>query len=108
METRKLTDFFRGWIIGDFEPSVLRTKEFEVGLVSHKKDEFWPNHVHKISTEFNVLVSGKMSINNIVIEPKTIFIIKPGEASKAIFLEDCEVLVIKTPSIPNDKYEVHN
>jgi len=43
----KITDYFRGWFIGDFENSVLRTKDFEVGLLTHKKGEVWPAHYHK-------------------------------------------------------------
>jgi hypothetical protein len=38
---------FRGWFIGDFEPSVLKTKNFEVGVLIHKKGELWPKHFHK-------------------------------------------------------------
>ena len=35
----KLSDTTRGWVIGDFEPSLLKTKDFEVGILTHLKDE---------------------------------------------------------------------
>ena len=37
----------KGWFVGDFEPSVYKTKEFEVGYFTHKKGEKWPFHYHK-------------------------------------------------------------
>ncbi len=32
-------------------------------------------------------------------------VFEPYEVADPIFLEDCEVLVIKTPSVPGDKFE---
>ena len=107
MEIKDLKDYKRGWVIGDFLPSILRTKDFEVGLLEHKKGEFWPAHVHNIVTEYNILIEGRLTINSIEILPYQIFIIPPGEPTKAIFLEDCKIIVIKTPSIPKDKYEIN-
>lgn len=106
MKIRSLEEMHRGWIIGDFEPSILKTGCFEVGLLSHKKNEKWPAHVHKIAKEYNVLVSGKMKINGLVIEENTIFVIDEGEIATPEFLEDCVVLCVKVPSIPGDKYEI--
>lgn len=96
----------RGWLIGDFEPSVLKTKEFEVGILSHKKGEVWPEHFHKIATEYNVLISGKMSLNDVILEQGDIFIIDPCENARPVFYEDCKVLCIKTPSLIGDKYTI--
>src|SRR5574343_1065692 len=104
MRIYDLKDYFRGWIIGDFNPSILRTKEFEVGLLSHKKGEDWPRHVHKIADEINLLISGSMTVNGTKIEPYQIFVIEKNEVSKAEFLEDCIILVVKIPSVPGDKY----
>ena len=42
---------WRGWFIGDFEPSVLKTKDFEVGVLVHPKGEKWPAHFHPVCTE---------------------------------------------------------
>jgi quercetin dioxygenase-like cupin family protein len=106
MKTANINDMVRGWFIGNFEPSVLRTKDFEVGILSHKKGEIWPEHYHKIATEYNVLISGKMLIKNTIIDPGTIFIFEPGETADPQFLEDCNVLVVKTPSVIGDKYNV--
>ena len=53
MKIKKINDMWRGWFIGDFEPSVLKTNEFEVGVLTHKKGEKWPKHYHNIATEYN-------------------------------------------------------
>lgn len=105
MKVYKITEFFRGWFIGNFNPSVLKTKDFEVGLLTHKQGEYWPKHYHALATEYNLLISGKMIIKQTNIEPGDIFIIEPNEIADPTFLEDCTVLCIKTPSVPGDKYE---
>jgi quercetin dioxygenase-like cupin family protein len=106
MEIYRIEEFFRGWFIGNFKPAVYETDQFEIGLLSHKKDEVWPTHFHKIATEYNLLISGSMTLNGTQINVGDLFIIKPGEIADPKFLEDCKILVVKTPSIPGDKYEV--
>lgn len=106
MIVKRLSDFTRGWLIGDFEPALLRTKDFEVGILTHKKDEKWPKHYHKLAVEYNVLMSGKMLVNGIELNSGDVFVIEKNEVSEPIFLEDCTVLVVKTPSVIGDKYEI--
>ena len=106
MKKANLKDMQRGWFIGDFDPAVLKTKAFEVGVLTHKKDERWPLHYHSIATEYNVMLSGSMSICGERIEAGTIFTIDTGEIAEPIFHEDCTILCVKVPSIKGDKYEV--
>lgn len=95
---------FRGWFIGSFEPSILKTNDFEVGVVTHKKNEHWEEHYHKISTEYNVLLKGEMTINGIRLTEGDIFAIEPNESALPVFIEDCSILCIKVPSVIGDKY----
>lgn len=106
MNITKLQDYFRGWVIGDFEPSILKTKDFEVGVLTHKKGEIWPAHYHKQSIEYNVLVKGKMIIQERELNSGDVFVFEKGEIADPVFLEDCTVVVVKVPSIPSDKFEV--
>ena len=106
MEIRRIEDFTRGWFIGNFDPSLLKTDKFEVGLLSHKAGEVWPKHYHKVATEYNVLVSGRMIIQEKELKSGDVFVFSPGDIADPIFLEDCSVLVVKVPSIIGDKYEV--
>ena len=102
----KLSKMKGGWFIGDFHPSVINSKEFEVGYKLHKKGEAWPRHIHKIATEVTVLIRGKMKIMGQILESGDIFVIYPNEVADPIFLEDCEVIIVKMPSVIGDKYEV--
>lgn len=63
-------------------------------------------HYHKKSTEINILIRGKMQIQDQILIEGDVFIFQPYEIADPVFLEDCEVLIVKTPSIPGDKYEI--
>lgn len=99
-----ITQYTRGWLIGDFEPSIKKTKEYEIGLLKHYKDEKWQFHFHAESREINILVSGEMILNNIRLFSGTIFIFEKNMIACPIFLTDCIIICIKVPSIPSDKY----
>lgn len=108
MELFKKDDMIGGWFMGDFEPTAYRTSACEVCYKVHKKGEEWPTHYHKLGTEINLLVRGRMKIHGVILEGGDIFVIKPYEVADPEFLEDCEVVVVKTPSIPGDKYMCDN
>jgi quercetin dioxygenase-like cupin family protein len=96
-----------GWFVGDFEPSAYKTEKFEVCLKRHPKGERWPKHYHKVATEINYLIRGKMTILGQALAEGDVFVIDPGEIADPEFLEDCEIIVIKTPSLKKDKYEIN-
>jgi quercetin dioxygenase-like cupin family protein len=106
MRIFQASDFTRGWMIGDFEPSLRKTQTFEMGVLTHKKGEFWAPHYHKYATEYNLLLEGKMEINGELINEGEGFVINTLEVARPVFLEDCKVLVVKVPSVPGDKYIV--
>lgn len=106
MKTGKISDFCRGWVIGDFEPSFVKTKDFEVGILKHPKGEKWPAHYHKIATEYNILISGTMKLCDIELVPGDTFILEPYEVADPTFHEDCTIVCIKVPSSTTDKYLV--
>lgn len=103
MTIYKLKSFYRGWFIGNFAPSVLKTEDFEVGILEHKKGEEWPAHFHEKSLEINYLIEGKMKIQNKLLVAGDIFVLNKYEIADPEFIEDCKLVVIKTPSVPGDK-----
>jgi hypothetical protein len=103
MQIYKLNEMKGGWFVGDFSPTSFNTKDFEVGYKKHYKGEFWDVHYHEKITEINLLIKGKMLINDIELNDGDIFIIEPFYVSKSTFLEDCEIVIIKTPSNSEDK-----
>ena len=106
MNIRKIDEMFRGWFIGNFEPSIVNTESFEVALLTHHKNEVWPKHYHKLADEVNVLISGKMTVNGIELHPGDILHVEKNEIVEPIFLEDCKLICVKFPSVLGDKYEV--
>jgi quercetin dioxygenase-like cupin family protein len=106
MIKHNIKDFHKGWFIGDFEPSLHKNKDFEVGLLDRKKGLLETPHYHAVGTEYNILVSGRMTLNGVDLAPGDIFIIEPNEVAHSVFHEDSQILCVKTPSLPGDKYEV--
>jgi hypothetical protein len=47
-----------------------------------------------------------MKINGVEMTAGDVFVIEPGEIAEPEFLEDCQLVCVKTPSLPGDKYEV--
>ena len=105
MKTYKMQDMHRGWFIGNFDPSILKTEAFEVGVLNHKANEIWPAHYHKEAVEYNYLISGEMTLQDRKLQAGDIFVIDRYEIANPVFHTDCTVLVVKTPSVPDDKYE---
>ena len=107
MEVKRIEDMTGGWFIGNFQPTTLSTTAFEVGYKLHHKGERWDVHFHKEALEITYLIRGKMQIQNRVLTSGDIFTIFPYEIADPIFLEDCEVIIIKTPSVVGDKYIIN-
>jgi len=106
MKVYDIKDMVGGWFIGNFEPSVIKTEDFEVCFKFHPKGEQWDTHYHKIATEVNYLIRGEMKINDDFLNQGDIFVLEPNEIANPEFLTDCELIVVKTPSVINDKYIV--
>jgi dTDP-glucose pyrophosphorylase len=99
----KVEDMFRGWFMGNFEPTVFKHSGVEVGYLCHKKGEKWQTHYHNNIIEINLLVEGKMILNDIEINKNEIFKIDPKVIACPIFLEDCYIICIKVPYMVGDK-----
>lgn len=102
-----INDFINGWFIGNFEPTLLKTENFEVAHHFYKKEFRSVPHMHKVATEYNYIISGKVRIDEKILWRGDMFIYEPGDVSDVVFLEDTDLLIIKTPSLPNDKYLIN-
>ena len=104
MQRYKLSDSgARGWFIGDFEGAVYRTKEFEVTYQKNPRGQT-ASHIHKLTYEITLVISGRQICNGEIFAAGDICVLEPGDISQIEYLEETEVLTIKTPSIPSDKY----
>lgn len=104
MKKYNLNQMVNGWFIGDFEPSILKSNLFEVGVKYYKAGTKELKHFHKVATELTVIVSGRVKVNNIYYVSGDIILIQPNEIAEFEAIEDTSTTVIKTPSILNDKY----
>ena len=60
----KLSKMVRGWFIGNFSPTVKKTKLFEVAIQNYSKGDFEPSHHHKKACEITVIAKGSAKMNN--------------------------------------------
>ena len=106
MKVFKLDQMVGGWFIGNFSPTILNNKYFEIAVKYYKKGDFEKAHYHKISTEYTVIVEGKAKMNDEVYMKGDIIVISPNESTDFHALTDVITTVIKTPSSINDKYNL--
>lgn len=99
-----LKDFTRGWLVGDFEPSILRTGLLDLAVATYTKGDNNPVHYHKRCTEYNIIISGKHVIGDKEYSEGDICVVEPNEATGHECLETGTVIVIKIPSGKGDKY----
>ena len=98
-------DMVKGWFVGDFPESAYRTKVVEVAYKVHRQREYWAKHYHRVAIEVNYLIRGRMIVNGRSLKSGDIFVVNPNETAEPEFLEDCELIVVKIPSVVGDKYE---
>jgi hypothetical protein len=101
---RNLRDFKGGWFVGDFEPALVKTPGFEVGVKYYRKGDTESEHVHRVAWEITAVVSGSVQLNGKVLGPGDLILVKPAESVRFLALEDSATVIVKCPSVPGDKY----
>ena len=105
MKTHNLNEYIKGWFIGKFNPTLLDTDVFEIAIKRYKAGDKEESHHHKIATEYTIIITGNVLMNNIKYSDNDIIIIEPNESTDFECLTDVITVVVKTPSIANDKYK---
>lgn len=104
MKKYQLNQMTKGWFVGDFSPTIIKTQAVEVGVKEYRKNDYEATHHHKVATEITVIVSGKVRMNGELYSAGDIIVIEPGEATDFEVLEDVTTVVVKYPGAQNDKY----
>ena len=105
MKLAHINDMVKGWFIGNFEHSLLKTDEFEIACKFYKKGDYETSHVHKIGTEYTVVAQGLVEMNNIQYKKGDIIVIDPNEYTDfRVLEEDTVTIVVKVPCVRGDKY----
>lgn len=102
--TFRLEDMTRGWFVGDFNPSALKTQNCEVAIRNHPAGDFEETHYHKIATEITVILQGEVEMLGQRWKAGDIIVLKPGTATSFRAFTDTVTVVVKTPGATKDKY----
>ena len=104
MIINNLNDMNKGWFIGNFIPSLYLTNDFEIAVKRYESGDYEKKHLHKRATEITVIVEGKAKMKDIIVESGDIVTVLPGEETDFRALTNVITVVVKYPSIKNDKY----
>ena len=110
MKVAKLEDMVKGWFVGNFDPTLLKTNDVEVAVKEYKQGDYEEKHYHKIATEITVIVSGRVKMNDVEYKKGDIIVTEPFESTDFEALEDTVNTVVKYPGANDDKYlgEINN
>jgi len=106
MIVRSLQDMVGGWIVGNFEPTCLKTTACEVACKHYEAGAAEAAHVHRIATELTLIAAGRVTMNGRTYGAGDIIVLEPGEATDFQALENTTTVVVKMPSVMGDKYPV--
>ncbi len=104
MNVRKLADMSGGWMVGAFDPVCLHSSACEVACKHYVAGASEARHVHRIATELTLVASGRAVMNGRSLAAGDIVLLEPGEPADFLALEATTTVVVKTPSVPGDKY----
>jgi mannose-6-phosphate isomerase-like protein (cupin superfamily) len=103
MKIARLSEFTNGWFLGNFNPSLFKSEDFEVCVKNFKKGENEAPHFQRIATEVTVVLSGSVRMGEHILQVDDILTVYKGEVCDFEALTDCKVLGVKFPSLPEDK-----
>lgn len=107
MDSFKYENMVKGWFVGGFSPSALKTDICEVAVKKYKAGEFEEAHYHKVATEVTMILSGKVRMVNREWCEGDIIVLEPGEITAFEALTDTINVVVKIPGALNDKFMVN-
>jgi hypothetical protein len=103
MKIGNLGDMKKGWLVGDFNPVFYRDKGFEVAVKKYKAGEREEKHFHRVAKEITVIAQGEVRMNGVNYKENEILMIEPLEAVDFYALKDTITVVVKIPSVKDDK-----
>lgn len=106
MQADRLEAMTKGWFVGDFSPAALRSTACEVAVKHYVAGDAEPAHIHRIATEITAIISGRVLMCGREWTAGDILTIEPGEATDFLALTDTVTVVVKLPSVPDDKHLV--
>ena len=100
----RLDDMVKGWFVGAFAPTALKTDVCEVAVKHYRAGDHEDLHHHRIATEVTLIISGTVRMCGRVWEAGDIVVIAPHEATDFEAVTDAVNVVVKLPGALADKY----
>jgi len=104
MKHDRLEGMIKGWFVGDFAPTAIRSEHCEVAIKHYAAGDHEGAHYHAVATELTAIVSGRVRMLGQEWGPGDILTIEPGEATDFTALTDAVTVVVKLPSAKDDKF----
>jgi mannose-6-phosphate isomerase-like protein (cupin superfamily) len=104
MKFNSLKNMAGGWFVGDFTPAVLRSADFETAVKYYRRGQKEPCHHHKVAEEITVVAAGRVRMCGREFADGDIIHLQPGDSTEFEALEDAITVVVKRPSVADDKY----
>ncbi len=105
MKHARLETMVKGWFVGDFDPTLLRSKDVEVAVKHYKAGDREDTHHHRVAVEITAIVSGEVMMMGKRWLAGDIVLVEPGEATDFLAITDAVNVVVKMPSVMGDKYQ---
>ena len=99
----KIENFTNGWLVGDFQPALFNSSNIEVAIKSYSAQEQEASHYQLTAHEATLVISGECILAGYHLVTGDILVIPPLFPGEFKALQDCTVLAIKWPSLPDDK-----
>lgn len=103
IQVHRLDRFSGGWFVGDFDPSIFRSKEIEVGFKHFEPGDVEPEHFQRKSIELTFVVRGECRIGDQSLIAGDIAEIPPLVSASFEAVSSVDLIVVKIPSAPQDK-----
>jgi hypothetical protein len=103
MRRFRLEDMVGGWFIGNFQPSVIRTEQFEATVRKYATGDTEPKHFQKSATEITVIIEGHARMGDQILQSNDIIVLNPGDSCDFEAITEVTLVAIKFPSLPDDK-----
>jgi len=104
MKHDHLSKMIGGWFIGDFQPTVAQTGDFEVAVKRYKSGDREAAHHHRLAEEITVIATGRVRMCDREFGEGDIVHLDRGDSTSFEALEDTITVVVKWPSVRGDKY----
>jgi hypothetical protein len=106
MKSDTLNRMIRGWVAGSFEPSLVKTDDYELAVKYYKRNDKEASHAHFLSSEITIIAMGSVIINGVQYYERDIIIQERGDYADFECISEEAITVVLRPdgSFPNDKH----